>query len=403
MEGARLGIFSDLVESIHEAALAPDLWSHIPQRIAELHDSPKAIFFAVRQAGRPSAFQYAHGIEAQALEIWNAGTAGDDIWFSTALRKNAFNAGSVARGEDLVPDDVFLASEYYRNFLARFDMRYLLSGVVLDGTHASLPPSACAVLRGHGATPYDESHVRMHRLLTRHLSRAMGTMRRLKSDELEIASTHAALDRLSTAVLLMTENSTVAFANAPALELVRRGEGISLRQSTEGGDDVVFADAGVQGRFDQSLKWVLSSDWIDEAAESFEGIRLPLPSGELLVQLSAIPAGNEFSRGGPEHRAIVFITDTSESHRLDVRLLAGLYGLTQAEIRLTEMLMSGESLAKVAFGLRLSENTVKKQLQGVFEKTRTHKQVQLMRLLMALGAIRSEGVRPVFAPTSPLF
>jgi DNA-binding CsgD family transcriptional regulator len=57
-------------------------------------------------------------------------------------------------------------------------------------------------------------------------------------------------------------------------------------------------------------------------------------------------------------------------------------------VRLVEALLVGNSLVAVAARLCISENTAKKHLQNVFAKTRTHRQAQLVRLLMALRSER---------------
>ena len=61
-------------------------------------------------------------------------------------------------------------------------------------------------------------------------------------------------------------------------------------------------------------------------------------------------------------------------------MLRKLYGLTQAECRLVREVCSGEPLAAIAKRLQVSENTVKTQLQQVFQKTGTHGQMQLVHL-----------------------
>lgn len=61
---------------------------------------------------------------------------------------------------------------------------------------------------------------------------------------------------------------------------------------------------------------------------------------------------------------------------------AAQYGLTGAEERLAEHLLNGGTTASYAALSKLSRYTVRNQLQSIYEKTRTNRQVSLLRLLL---------------------
>ncbi|HEX6013315.1 MAG TPA: helix-turn-helix transcriptional regulator [Geminicoccaceae bacterium] len=63
--------------------------------------------------------------------------------------------------------------------------------------------------------------------------------------------------------------------------------------------------------------------------------------------------------------------------------LRELYGLTGAEARVAAALLDHERLANVAAALRVSLATVRTLLQRAFEKTDTHRQADLVRLMLA--------------------
>jgi DNA-binding CsgD family transcriptional regulator/PAS domain-containing protein len=382
--------FSALVENIYDAALNPALWHAIPEEIATLHQSPQSILFAVRRPGIEGGFYYPHGLPAAALEAWSAGVANDDVWVAGALRKGAFVSGNVVRGEDLVSDEELLASDYYRNFLARHDIRHVLSGVLFDGTSGPMPVSCFSVMRGHADAPFDSASVELHRLVTQHVSRALGTMWRLRARDMEIASTYAALDRLSAAVVLLDARGRVAFCNARATAILEKEDGIALRHSPGVGERLVLSHPDAQAQFDLLVKSTIDGDRAKRTEHFLEGLKVPRSSGavDFVVQVTPLGRENEFSRRAGEHRALVFITDSDETTRLDEELLSSIYGLTRSEVRLVEALLVGDSLVAVAARLSISENTAKKHLQNVFAKTRTHRQAQLVRLLMALRSER---------------
>jgi DNA-binding CsgD family transcriptional regulator len=74
--------------------------------------------------------------------------------------------------------------------------------------------------------------------------------------------------------------------------------------------------------------------------------------------------------------------------------LADLYDLTPAEERLALRLASGETLAEAAAQLGIRTSTARGALHSVFEKTGTHRQASLVRLVLTLvGQVRPEAPR----------
>jgi DNA-binding NarL/FixJ family response regulator len=60
-------------------------------------------------------------------------------------------------------------------------------------------------------------------------------------------------------------------------------------------------------------------------------------------------------------------------------------GLTPAEIRLAQALLSGEAVAQIAEPLGAAASTAKTHLTNLFETSHTNRQAELVRLLMALA------------------
>jgi DNA-binding CsgD family transcriptional regulator len=80
----------------------------------------------------------------------------------------------------------------------------------------------------------------------------------------------------------------------------------------------------------------------------------------------------------------VFINDPAEQPPSRAALLSTLYGLTPAECRLADLLLDETDLRRVAEYMRITFETARFMLKTVFRKTETHRQSQLVRLLMTL-------------------
>jgi DNA-binding CsgD family transcriptional regulator len=78
--------------------------------------------------------------------------------------------------------------------------------------------------------------------------------------------------------------------------------------------------------------------------------------------------------------AAIFIADPRSLPR--EATLRELHGLTPAEARVALEMLQGRSVAQAARRLGISPNTVKTQLQRVFEKLQVSRQTELVRLLM---------------------
>lgn len=189
----------------------------------------------------------------------------------------------------------------------------------------------------------------------------------------------ATLDRLPTAVLLVVApTGQVAFANSACFALLAHRDGMRLRSSARR-VHLILWDREQQQRFDSLVASVAGRCG---AAHAFAGLRVARPSSkpDYVVQIAALESLAATHQG----MAAVFITDPCEEHRLDTRLLESVYNLTSAEIRIAEGLLGDQPLCQIATTLGIRESTARSQLLSLFRKTRTSRQAQLVKLLMAL-------------------
>jgi DNA-binding CsgD family transcriptional regulator len=82
--------------------------------------------------------------------------------------------------------------------------------------------------------------------------------------------------------------------------------------------------------------------------------------------------------------AVVMVIDPEDERVPAVALLRRLYRLTEAEAEIALHVMRGADLKQVSEELSVSLTTVRTHLQHVFDKTDTHRQAELVRLLLML-------------------
>ncbi len=391
LDAATLDRFSATVETIYEAGVEPERWPLAVESIAGLHGCDKALLFTPVLAPADGGFAFPHGISETAMLDWGSRYINHDLWTQAGMARGLI-AGHAVIDTDLIPDQVLLDSRFFREFLVHHAIRRLCTGMVFDGRAGGTPMTGCSVYGPPTSEPFGERNRLLHRLTLNHLSRSLGTMLRLRDAELRLASSLAALDRLDGGVILLGGLGQVLFANSAALRILETNDGLHLRRGPASGSGEGRLEAwNTQDTERLRSEIAATIDADPTRVQHFNrGVKLRRPSGrrELIVQLSPLVDRAALAHADRHARAIAFITDPDQEIVPDSALMRRLYGITPAEARLARELLGGDGLAEIGPRLGLSNNTLKKQLQSLFAKTETHRQADLVRLLMSLGSSR---------------
>lgn len=191
-----------------------------------------------------------------------------------------------------------------------------------------------------------------------------------------------ALETSGIAVVLADAEGNVLLTNGVADELLAHGNGLSLvrgklRAQTTGETtkllDRVRANAAEQAP---------RSDW-----SVFSPLSLQREDAFLPLTVIVRPGPAYYPLKEPLRRtAMLIVRDPGRQAIISATTLAQLFGLSPAESLLASELASGASLEEAAVSLGVSRNTVRSQLQSVFQKTGTNRQVELVRVLLSSAA-----------------
>lgn len=195
--------------------------------------------------------------------------------------------------------------------------------------------------------------------LTPHLQRALRTRQHLvdldgRTNDLVHATNH-----LQHGIVLLAPNFRLIYANAAAEHLLAEHQGM------------------------RSLFERIDADYLSDDNPSAGGSLLwPRPSNgrPLIVHVMLLPRS---SAEQPRRTVMVVIVDPDVQPQTPTTILRHLYGLTRSEAEVAVMVARGHGLKPIAEELTLSIATVKSHLQRVFDKTHTHRQAELARLLFA--------------------
>ena len=129
-------------------------------------------------------------------------------------------------------------------------------------------------------------------------------------------------------------------------------------------------------------------------ADALDRIRAGEPHGRSIALKTAaqgprvlhiLPIRREANDLFVNSTALAILTNPLRNPSINVALLQSLFDLTPAEAKLASSLVAGDrTLKQVANQLNVSPNTLKSQLQSIFDKTGTARQAELVRLLSSV-------------------
>lgn len=217
------------------------------------------------------------------------------------------------------------------------------------------------------------------RLLAPHLRRAATISRIIEVTTMRAATFEAALDAARSGAVLVRGDMEIVHANAAADTMLQGGDPI---QSL--GGRLLLADELVPGHLETAVKAAAGG----AAAIGRRGIGIPARrrDGSPLVTHVMPLEGRVGSRRAAD--AVVFLADTGGAEPPATKSLELLFGLTPAEARVFELVVSGQSSRQMAAAMGIAPSTLRTHLLRVFTKTGKHRRAELVALAHEISPAR---------------
>jgi DNA-binding CsgD family transcriptional regulator len=194
-----------------------------------------------------------------------------------------------------------------------------------------------------------------------------------------------ALDKISTAAILVDGAGRPLLMNSTAQRILSRRDGLS---SIRGG---LCANSTLETLALQKLVSASARPATDNGASAGGAMRLSrLSTSQPLHVVVSRLRGSRGHRLDEQARAVVFVHDPDEEHEISCERLATLHCLTNAEARIGAMLASGRSVREISTQLKVSGHTVRTHIKHLLAKTDTNGQIQLVRLIIRSLSLVSE-------------
>jgi DNA-binding CsgD family transcriptional regulator len=371
--GSRLArrLTNEVGEAVGKAAFDPSEWQAVTEVMRGfVPDSFVAVF---NQDATSGGFTVAtvDGMERPAFEAFLSHYGGVNPWDAVWAQNPS---GHVLVTEREAPVGLYAETEFYRDWFRHLDgfeagvgTRLVINGA--DNFYVSfhyplslageIDPALEAAMRG----------------LQGHFSRAIELNRLLADRNDKLASAAALIDRGGDIGFAVNFDMRLVEMNEAADLAFRRGWPVSAR-----GGVVRLCDDGA-GR------WMAATVRALLAGGSPPDTKRIVRDGSALWRISLIPVPQPVSAANrfiPFHRVVVVHMHDhgARPQAPDGAMLARAFGLTPAEARLCMELAEGLTVAQAADRLGLARETVRHRLKTVFYKTDTHRQAELVALLL---------------------
>ncbi|WP_146010146.1 helix-turn-helix transcriptional regulator [Burkholderia sp. WAC0059] len=290
-------------------------------------------------------------------------------------------------------DEAFVReNRFFQEYAIPLGRRYV-SACKLIGNDAVTVIFAC--LRRAEQGPFDADALALLERLTPHLARAAQLQVSRYVFSTDTLVSHAFMNRWRQPVMLVTTNGEVLRSNEAARRLLGAttlvhldGRFVALagphheRFIDDIGQSEIRLRGGEAGALDEATRFRVMR--IVEPA----GNGATAPEDVLYAFYNLMAPADGASARGLRAIAMLVLYHPRSAPPVDERLLATAFDLTPAECRIAHLLVEGLTQKEIAARVGVQHDTVRKQLQSIFQKTSTHRQPELLRLLLHLPGKR---------------
>ncbi|VEG51503.1 DNA-binding protein with HTH domain [Mycolicibacterium aurum] len=358
--------FSRIVTEVHAAALTPRRWVDALELARSSFGGTASGLISGSQGNRD--VRHCTVYDEPAMRAYQEYYCQFD-YVLAAVDTSAL--GLVHSGESLVALEP--RSEFHADWMRPYEMD---DGLFVRLTSGPMPCCflVAAPRRGDGFASAD--NVRAFNALVPHFQQALRTHDALTQLRDQADTRVHPVETIAAAALLVGPDAAVLRHNRAAETLVRDAAEVAVRSGR-----LRLSLAPADTEFRRAVACATGAR--RTGTRTGDSLLVPRAGARnpLVVHISPFADNGSDDRPG---RALVVIVDPDKQRRPPKHLLRSLFGLTRAEIDVALLISGGSSPSAVADELSLSLATVKTHVQHVYDKTDTHRQAELVRLLLAI-------------------
>jgi DNA-binding CsgD family transcriptional regulator len=364
-----------LLASLYESVGKEDGWNQVIEAVTHAYDGGRGLIAVHDPTTHSGWAQAGSGWEAKTVAEYNTYYVSTNPWIPYLNKRPV---GQVVVSDEIVPKAELPKTEFYNDVLRHYSVD---TAIGLTAQRGGSRHFLVSVLFPRATLEWDVDAVSRLQRLAPHLLRIAQLNRQFAALEIRAVTAETALDRLTTAMLIVNADSEVVHLNASAERVVSAGDGLSIVRKR--------ITAALSGEADY-LRQLLGSAMTatrDIASHPGGVMRVSRKSGRRAYELLVSPIGEQtFAGSFIGTTAVVFVRDPEERSVTTTEWLKSLYHLTNAETVLMQALLAGDTLDAIVETAGVGKETLRSQLKSIFLKTGTSSQVELLRLgLRGLG------------------
>jgi DNA-binding CsgD family transcriptional regulator len=357
-----------LAGAIYDAALDPESWPEVLRQLTAFIGGTASALHSHDVPARSVRFHYSWGDDPHYTRLYAEKYVGLNPAVVPLLMLKVGDVGTLS---EMIPRRELHASRYHKEWA-------VASGIV-DATTAMLRKTGTVVTHvttahadGYGA----EARRRLATMVP-HFQRAVA-IGGLLDTRVEAATLVEAVDALAAGVFLVREDGTLVHANSSGRAMLNAGGMVCVDRTG------TLHACGASAR--RTLRETIGDAVAGRLELGPRGVAVPLiaSDGERYVaHVLPLTSGARRAAGRPcEAAAAVFVHHADLGGDLPLEALAREFGLSAAELRvLVAVVDLGGGIPEIAPVLGIAEPTVKTHLRRLFEKTGTHRQADLVKLV----------------------
>ena len=371
-----------VVDTIYKCALGLADWDNVCREIQTLHPAHGVVLHVHEARNERNIGVVQAGFDPAGVAPYLTHYAEVNPWLPGMERAAV---GAAHHTEDLCPRDEFLLSEFWNDWLKPQGEFAAGTGMVL--TRGFERHGFIGINYTHKTDkPRDEADALL-RIIGPHLQRGFSLWQRAAVDRERLAIQEAAVGALSLPILIVDANRRIRFANEGGEAIVRRLDGLNVcasrqvRAQNRAADDALgraIASVLHAPRTRAPLVVVPKVAWEETSGDHYVVSPVPVPH-----QPEDLGFGSFSFFDGT--LVMLVVHDMSTNLHLDPYTLSETFSLTRTEAELAVAMLEGETIADYAKRKVVSRYTVRNQLSSVMQKTGTHRQADLVRLLTRIA------------------
>lgn len=365
----------EMIEAIYAAPVDGGGWRDVMRLVHRRFESNMEAFYFLDFAARRPRIIEMEGISTGWLEQFSPMYfSPDNPWarYTSRLHRTGNVRTDLMLAEHTGDPQILRRSAYFNEWMRP---QYFTHTIGLTPYSQDRVVANLSLFRPPDMAPFGEAEIADMRALAPHFQRALTFGMRLESAAQSERLGLAALDALADGFALVDERGVVRHANAVLEQWLRAAGALRL-------------EAGrLQARMPQANARLaaLIADAVMGLAPRFETLSLASIAGPPL-NVRAMPVRGAAMRYlPPRNYALLIFSQPRPDAATLLQSAAKRYRLTRAEQRLALHLIDGTGLREASARCGIAYGTARGYLKLLFEKTGTHRQAELVALLLGAG------------------